>query len=401
MRDWSPYSWQEKKWCQRPFGCEMKEEQVIEMLKQLSPVVAALSVDKLRSLLVRVEKGEVFLLQGGDCAELFKNCTLNYIAQQVNTLQQIALSLESSLKQSVSIIGRMGGQFAKPRSSLTEKRGDVVLPGYFGDLINTMEFNAASRQPKPELMLSGLYYSQITVEYVKEILLGCQMGRLGDGANAYERSFFNSHEALLLPYEEALTRYVNGRWYNLSTHFPWIGLRTSEPDGAHVEYMRGITNPIGIKIGPEIVEEKLNHLINILNPSNAHGKIVLIYRLGVKCIEKKLPLILNTIKKMDRKVLLMCDPMHGNTEKIDGKKIRHVNNIISELTTAVRVHRECGVQMSGIHLEVTGENVIECIEEGNTEYDTPTVDPRLNKEQALRVVKEVFHKQRHPVGNVS
>jgi 3-deoxy-7-phosphoheptulonate synthase len=334
-------------------------------------------------------------------------------------------------------VGRMAGQYAKPRSTETETRDGVSLPSFRGDLVNRNPFTAADRIPNPQMILRGYERAALTLNFVRSLIDGgfadlhhpeyWDLGWVGHSAMADEyheivKSISNSldfletisgeevhrtqradiyaaHEGLHLLYEQAQTRYLNhrGRWYNLTTHFPWIGMRTVATDGAHIEYFRGIANPVGIKIGPSMTGEWLQELIALLNPNNDPGRLTLIHRFGAKAIEDRLPGLISAVRETGSPVLWVCDPMHGNTEiTADGTKTRRFDNIVSELESAFHVHESLGSYLGGVHLELTGENVTECTggARGLTDGDLArayksTVDPRLNYEQAMEVAMRI------------
>lgn len=349
----------------------------------------------------------------------------------------MSVILIHGLHKSVIRIGRLAGQYAKPRSQEMETRGDTSLLNYRGDLINRPEFTAQARTPNPQLMLDAYHYSAVTLNHVRSLIDGgftdlqhpehwnLEFVKHSPMSNEYQKiertimsslefiksihgvqskalsridHFFTSHEALHLPYEQALTRQIKNRsWYNLATHFPWIGMRTADPTGAHVEYMRGIKNPIGIKIGPQITSEWVKELINILNPDNEPGRLVLIHRFGVKQIEKLLPQLISTVREMKKNVVWCCDPMHGNTNATkDGIKTRRFEDILSELKKAFQIHCDQKTELAGVHFEMTGDNVTECTggARGLTEEDLKNsyrslCDPRLNYEQSLEMAMSI------------
>jgi 3-deoxy-7-phosphoheptulonate synthase len=341
------------------------------------------------------------------------------------------------LKKPVVRVGRMAGQYAKPRSADTETRDGTSLPSFRGDLVNRNPFTAEDRIPDPQMILRGYERAALTLNFVRSLIDGgfadlhhpeyWDLGWVGHSAMADDyheivKSISNSldfletisgaevhktqradiyaaHEGLHLLYEQSQTRYLDRRerWYNLTTHFPWIGMRTAAIDGAHIEYFRGIANPMGIKIGPGMTAEWLQELIAALNPNNEPGRLTLIHRFGAKTIEEFLPELITAVKETGSPVLWVCDPMHGNTESTaDGTKTRRFDKIVSELETAFRVHESMGSYLGGVHLELTGENVTECTggARGLTDGDLArayksTVDPRLNYEQAMEVAMRI------------
>lgn len=405
MDAWTCFSWRKKKNSQQiSYLYNSTEENSEEILSHKSPLVSVDKIEQLKKLISKAEKGEIFLLQGGDCAECFKNCNFSYINKQIVTLDILRKALYFYLEKEIILIGRIAGQYAKPRTSMTETIGDITLPSYFGDFINASDFTLDSRTLKPELMLVGYEKALLTMKYMDRILK-CDFQKnsplkLINNSDKHQKSFneiFTSHEALLLPYEESLTRKYNDKWYNVSTHFPWIGARTNQFNEAHIEYARGIENPIGVKIGPKTTLENISSIISLLNPNNCSGKLVLIYRFGLKNIDKKLPSLIENIIKYKWNILLMCDPMHGNTEILQSNKTRVLENVICEVKKALLIHNKFGIPLGGIHLEVTGEDVNECVEcreirSGRYRYNKPLVDPRLNWKQALRLIEESFMK---------
>lgn len=438
---WSPASWQTKTCAQQPEYPSAKEvASVCARLETLPPLVSEFEIKKLKEQLADAQKGRYFLLQGGDCAESFADCRAESITDKLKILLQMSLILTYGLRKPVIRVGRIAGQYAKPRSSASETQGGIELPSYRGDIVNDVNFTATARQADPERMLSGYHHSALTLNYLRALIDGgfadlqhpesweldfvkkSPMAQqyldlahtIGDAidyvktipginaANLQQVDFFTSHEALLLPYEAALTRFSepHQRWYNLSTHLPWIGMRTAHLEGGHVEYMRGIANPVGIKIGPAMTIEWLLPLIQRLNPDNEAGKIILIHRFGQEHIAEKLPPLINAIQKADLPVLWSCDPMHGNTKNTQsGYKTRYFHDILSELQQAFALHHQCGSFLGGIHFEMTGDDVTECIggatdvreEDLKLGYKS-MVDPRLNYEQALEMAMLIVKK---------
>jgi 3-deoxy-7-phosphoheptulonate synthase len=431
---WHPASWQSRKATQQPTYDDPEGlERVVAELARLPPIVVSWEVDNLRERLAAVQRGEGFLLQGGDCAESFVDCESDRIAKQLKVLLQMSLVLLSGMKKPVVRVGRMAGQYAKPRSADTETREGVTLPAYRGDLVNRPEFSADARRPDPQLLLRGYERAALTLNFVRALVDGgfadlhhpeyWDLGFVRHAAlhEAYERiarsigdaldffeslsgkrvheatrvDFFASHEGLHLHYEQAQSRYIarQNRWYNLSTHMPWIGMRTAQVEGAHVEYFRGISNPIGIKIGAAMSDQWLQELVTTLNPQNQPGRLTLIHRYGAKDIEKSLPAAIAAVQRTGHTVLWCCDPMHGNTEtSTGGFKTRRFENILKELDLAFRIHAEHGSYLGGAHIELTGEDVTECTggARGLTDSDLQRayrsqVDPRLNYEQALEL----------------
>lgn len=436
MTYWSPTSWQSRPIQQEVnYPCEEALTEVIDKLSTLPPLVSIGEIHQLKQKLAEASLGKRFILQGGDCAESFAECHSTTIANKFKILLQMGLILVHGLKKPVTHIGRIAGQFAKPRSNLLESINDTCLPSYRGDLINQATFSETARTPDPSRMLEGYNHAAITLNYLRALINGgfTNIHNTGDWAlpatlggqnsqfyaNIREQlqqaltlfdnlneeqlkqraniDFFTSHEALLLPYESALTRQIDCRWYNLSTHYPWVGMRTSNLSGAHIEYLSGITNPVAIKVGPNATPSWLRSVLDKLNPSNELGKITLVTRFGADAIDNFLPPLINTVKQSQHQVLWLCDPMHGNTETTKhGKKTRHVTNIITEITKALSIHQQHDSILGGVHLELTGENVTECIG-GLRQVSAETlhnnycslVDPRLNYEQSLEVAMQI------------
>ncbi|CAN5910759.1 3-deoxy-7-phosphoheptulonate synthase class II [soil metagenome] len=432
-QSWSPTSWTSRTAHQQVAYADQEAlHRVVGEMGRLPPLVTSWEVENLRSALGRAARGDAFVLQGGDCAENFDDCRSEPIAAKLKILLQMSLVLVHGTRKPVIRIGRIAGQYAKPRSADTETRGDVTLPAYRGDIINHDAFTAADREPDPVLMLRAYERASLTLNFIRALVDGGFADlhhpeywdvsfAQGAARENYERivttiresldfvsaitgveaealrrvEIYTSHEALALPYEQAQTRQVPRRagWYNLSTHFPWIGMRTAQLDGAHVEFFRGIRNPIGIKVGPAMTRDWLLSLLDVLDPGNEPGRITLIHRMGAKNIGETLPPLLDAVKSGGRSVLWVCDAMHGNTETTpQGIKTRRFDNIVSELEQSFAVHAAHGSRLGGVHVELTGEDVTECIggARGLTEYDlerayNSRVDPRLNYEQSLEV----------------
>ena len=432
--DWSPASWQRRPAEQQPhYADAAKLTRVLEEISRLPPVVVSWEVDQLKQQLAAAQRGERFLLQGGDCAEGFGDCESTTIARKLKILLQMSLVLLHGLKKPVIRVGRMAGQYAKPRSADNETHDGVTLPSYRGDIVNRAGFTAADREPDPELLLRGYERAALTLNFVRALVDGgfadlhhpeywdlgfLQHAELKDayqkivdsisdsldffeaisGGPIHETSqvrFYASHEGLHLLYEQAQTRYLQrrGQWYNLATHMPWIGMRTALPGGAHVEYFRGIANPIGVKVGPAMDAAWLGELTRILNPAGEPGRLTLIHRFGAGQIERALPAMIQAVRSSGQQVLWVCDPMHGNTETTpQGIKTRRFEHIRAEVESAFRIHEESGSRLGGVHFELTGDDVTECtggargLSDGDLAraYRT-TVDPRLNYEQALEL----------------
>lgn len=431
---WTPESWTKRPALHQPTYDNPEELALaLHALGQLPPLVTAWEVDRLRGQLADASAGKSFVLQGGDCSESFSDCNAGSILRKLKVLIQMSLVLICGSKQRIVRIGRIAGQYAKPRSSDIEVRGGVELPSYRGDIVNCNGFTPQERRPDPQLLLRAYERAALTVNFIRALSEGgfadlhhpenwdLEFVRNTPGSRKYQQlleslsdsirfmeavspgeltqltrvDFFTSHEGLLLPFEQAVTRsdLRNRGWYNLGTHMAWIGDRTRAIDGAHVEYFRGIRNPIGVKIGNKIAADELLDLIRVLNPENEPGRLTLIHRFGSEKIQQRLPALAESVRRAGCNVLWSCDPMHGNTHSArNGMKTRSFDDITSELIMAFRLHRECGSRLSGVHLELTGEDVTECTGgPGNlTESDLPRdyrsqVDPRLNYEQAMEI----------------
>lgn len=441
-RNWQPDSWQRFTAGQQPLYPDNADvAAVLRDLAKMPPLVTQGEIERLKHQLAEAALGKRFLLQGGDCAESFEDCRADVVASKLKILLQMSLVLVYGLKKRVVRVGRMAGQYAKPRSADTETRNGETLPSYRGDLINRAPFTRADRTPDPKLMLRGYERAALTLNYIRALVEGgfadlhhpenwdLEFVRHSPLAAEYRDivasiraslnfmetitdepmsdsqrvDFFTSHEALHLLYEQAQTHFVSGpeRWYNLSTHFPWIGMRTASLDSAHVEYMRGIANPIGVKVGPKVTAGQLRQVIETLNPEDEPGRLTLIHRFGADQIRTCLPPLIQAAKASGKTVLWTCDPMHGNTEvTASGVKTRRFENILRELEAAFEIHAECDSHLGGVHVEVTGEDVTECMggARGLTEDDLERayrsqVDPRLNYEQALEMAMRIVGRQ--------
>jgi 3-deoxy-7-phosphoheptulonate synthase len=431
---WRPESWQAFPARQQPaYRDRAALDAAVAQLSRLPPVVVSWEVERLREELAAAQRGERFLLQGGDCAENFEDCESGSIAQRLKILLQMSLVLVHGLKRPIIRVGRMAGQYAKPRSADTETRDGITLPSYRGAIVNRPDFTAEAREPDPQLLLRGYERAALTLNFIRALIDGgfadlhhpeyWDLGFVGhspfrveyerivasvaDGLEFFETisakevhqslrtDFYTSHEALVLHYEQAQTRFIprQGRWYNLSTHMPWIGMRTAEIGGAHVEYCRGIANPVGVKVGTAMDADWLQRLVTTLNPGNIPGRLALIHRFGARDIEDALPRAIEAVRATGHDVLWLCDPMHGNTESAQGGlKTRRFENILREVELAFRVHQSMGSHLGGVHVELTGEDVTECTggARGLTDADLQrayrsTVDPRLNYEQSLEL----------------
>ena len=444
MKKWSSTSWLDYSYEQAAnYPDEAQLAQVVLQLSQLPPLVTSGEIKNLKHAIARAGRGEAFILQGGDCAESFNDCRSATITNKLKILLQMSLVLLHGMHKPIVRIGRIAGQYAKPRSSDEETIDGVTLPSYRGDLVNLPEFNAASRIPNPKLLLQGYSCAAITLNYIRALLDGgfadlhhpqrWDLGFVEHSAQAAEYNaivqsiadsldflesidgvrnsslnkvdFFTSHEALHLHYEQALTRRLHdGNWYNLSTHLPWIGMRTAKINSAHLEFLRGIQNPVGIKVGPSATSEWLTEVLEIINPNREEGRVLLISRMGAKDIATLLPPLIETVKSTAIPVTWSCDPMHGNTETTaEGIKTRHFDNILSELKQALKIHRDMDSQLGGVHFELTGDNVTECIggARGLAATDLKNayhslVDPRLNYEQSLEMAIQLSRQFRSP-----
>lgn len=440
-KNWQPASWRGHEALQQPnYPNAEVLSGVQDELSRLPPIVTSAEILSLKKHIAQAQEGKSFLLQGGDCAESFSDCESGLISNRLKVLLQMSLVLVHGLRMPVVRVGRFAGQYAKPRSADLETKDGITLPSYRGDFINGPDFTEAARIPDPRRMVKGHARSAMTMNFVRSLIDGgfadlhhpeyWDLGwvsqspqseqyrklaqSVGDAIrfmetisgepahNVNRTEFYTSHEALLLPYEQAVTRQVPRQtgWFNLSTHFPWIGMRTAQLDGAHVEYFRGIVNPIGVKISTGVSDDHLKRLCDVLNPGNEPGRLTLIHRLGAAQVESTLPRLIRTVQSHGAKVLWVCDPMHGNTESTsNGFKTRRFDNIKAELERSFDVHAAEGSHLGGAHLELTGENVTECLGGARDllEVDLErayrsTVDPRLNYEQSLEIAMSIVHK---------
>jgi 3-deoxy-7-phosphoheptulonate synthase len=450
---WAPDSWRTKPVSQVPdYPDAAKLQSVEERLRTYPPLVFAGEARRLQEALGNVAEGKAFLLQGGDCAESFAEFSANNIRDTFRVLLQMAVVLTFGAALPVVKVGRIAGQFAKPRSAPTETIGGVELPSYRGDIVNGMEFNAEARKPDPERLVQSYNQSAATLnllrafaqggfadlhkvhrwnlEFVADSLLGARYQELAERLSETlefmaacgltsetvpqirETEFYTSHEALLLHYEQALTRVdsLTGKWYGCSAHLLWVGDRTRNLDGAHVEYMKGIQNPIGLKCGPSLEPDDLLRLVDTLNPTNIPGRLTLIARMGHERVEAKLPALLRAVKRHGAKVVWSCDPMHGNTIKsASGYKTRPFDRILSEVKSFFAVHRAEGTHAGGVHFEMTGQDVTECIggakavtEDSLADRYHTHCDPRLNASQSLELaflIAEQLKAERNGQGN--
>ena len=433
---WTPSSWREFPIKQQPTYQDLNAlKKVEEQLKSFPPLIFAGEAETLKEKLARVGRGEAFLLQGGDCAESFSDFKSQTIKNLFKLMLQMNMVLMYSTGKPVVKVGRIAGQFAKPRSSDFEEKDGIKLPSYRGDIINDIEFTEEARIPNPNNMIRAYNQGVATLNLVRAFARGgmADLGQVHQWnldfikdnplGQRYEElskkidrdmkfmeacglssdsipqlrqtTIFTSHEALLLNYEEALTRKdEHGNWYDCSAHMLWIGDRTRDLNGAHVEFFRGISNPIGCKVGPTMQEDELIELINILNPDNEEGRLNLIVRMGADKIREYFPKLLKRVRDEGKNVVWSCDPMHGNVEKSStGFKTRDFNNILSEVSQFFEIHNEMGTVAGGIHLEMTGNDVTECtgstsspitVDDLDSRYHTQC-DPRLNASQALEL----------------
>ncbi len=433
---WAPETWRGKEVRQAPVYPDAGEVARVEnTLADYPPLVFAGEARQLKEHLGRVAEGKAFLLQGGDCAESFAEFRANNIRDTFRVLLQMAVVLTYGAACPVVKVGRMAGQFAKPRSAPTEIQDGVELPSYRGDIINGIEFDETARVPDPDRLLRAYNQSAATLNLLRafaqggyadlhkvhqwnlQFLAGSPQGKRYeemaariDEALAFmeacgitpeevpqlrETNFYTSHEALLLNYEQALTRVdsLTGQWYDCSAHLLWIGDRTRQLDGAHVEFLRGVGNPLGLKCGPSLDPDDLLRLIDVLNPNNEPGRLTLIARMSADDVEAKLPPLVRAVKRAGKMVVWSCDPMHGNTIKSStGYKTRPFDRILAEVRGFFAVHRAEGTHAGGLHFEMTGQDVTECIGGAQAiseaalgdRYHTHC-DPRLNASQALEL----------------
>ena len=436
MKKWNPKSWQEKVALHQPeYENQIDLEKTMEKMSNFPPLVFAGEVRNLKNQLAKCVSGDGFLLQAGDCAESFAEFHPNNIRDTFRVIMQMSVILTFAAGVPVTKLGRLAGQFAKPRSSPTEKKNGIELHSYLGDMINSIDFTEKGRKPDPKRMIDAYFQSASTqnllrafanggyadlsyvqnwnLDFVKNSSQGSAYKKIANriteslnfmnafGINSqnskqiFETDFYISHEALLLPYETSFARIdsTTGDWYDVSAHMLWIGDRTKQLNGAHVEFCKGISNPIGIKIGPSTNLDDLPMLIETINPKNVPGKIVLIIRMGDENIKELFPPVLQTVTKNGFNVVWSSDPMHGNIEKSkSGFKTRNFQNIISEVKHFFEIHKSEGTKAGGIHIEMTGQNVTEClggmqkISDGDlgARYHTHC-DPRLNASQSIEL----------------
>ncbi len=431
---WHPGSWRLAPVTQQAdYGNPERMASVLKQIRSYPPLVSPGEIMKLRRQLAEAEIGKRFLLQGGDCAERFADCTPSAISDKVSLLLRLALIFTSRTGVPVVKVGRIAGQYAKPRSSAHERRGGVTVPSFRGDSVHDFQDRIAD----PGRLLQAYHAASLTLNYIRSLVAGgftdtsrasewtvtgvsaglgerfsdlvrlvrqamdlaSALGR-GDQAaslsgNAHEsRDIFASHEGLLLEFEEAMTRFdpETGDFFNLSAHTLWVGDRTRQPGGAHIEFFRGIANPVGLKIGTGADPDSIAQIVRTLNPDRERGKIILVTRLGVSNVENELPKLISAVRATRTPVLWCCDPMHGNTVKLPSAiKTRHFTDILSELEMTSAIHTESKSRLGGIHLEITGDDVTECVGQGvssdhlSLRYET-YCDPRLNGTQSHEII---------------
>ncbi len=431
---WTPDSWRDKLATQQPVYADADAlDRTLQRLAMLPPLVTSWEIERLKAQLAEAAAGNAFLIQAGDCSESLEDCETDALVRNLKVLMQMSFVLIYGSMKKVIRVGRIAGQYAKPRSTDTETRNGVTLPVYRGDIVNRSGFTERDRQPDPVLLLRGYERAALTLNFIRGLSAGGfadlhhpenwelgfdsksprsqQYHEMVDsitgslkfmeavlGSSIREShgvEIYTSHEGLHLSYEQAQTRKVPRRqgWYNLSTHFPWIGNRTRAIHGAHAEYFRGIENPIGVKVGPGMATDELIELARFLNPGNEPGHLTLIHRFGADRIAESLPPMIRAVQKAQLKVLWCSDPMHGNTYATrTGIKTRDFEQIASELEQAFRIHAKHASFLGGVHLETSGDNVTECIG-GSGKLAEPdlerayksAVDPRLNYDQSMEL----------------
>lgn len=445
--NWSKDSWRNFPIKQQPtYPDQERLKQVEAALANYPSLVTFDEVDNLKSELAAVANGQAFLLQGGDCAESFAEFSQDNLKDFFRTIMQMTIALMYGMDKPVVKVGRIAGQYAKPRSADLESKDGVELPSYRGDIINAIDFTEEARVPDPQRLIQAYLHSSTSLNYLRSLALGgygnlqkvnkwneefahslkskenteevikevnkvlAFMKSCGLNSAALPQlttaSFYSSHEALLLNYEQAFTQKNedNNKFYDLSAHMLWIGDRTRNPAEAHVEFLRGVSNPIAFKVGPSISKDDLLSLLDTLNPENEAGRITLISRMGAGKVEELLPPLVEAVRDAGKKVIWSCDPMHGNTIKSStGYKTRKFDDILSEIKSFFKVHKDAGTYAGGIHFEMTGQNVTECLG-GNQEiletnlqdrYHTHC-DPRLNSSQSVELafmIAQDLHKE--------
>lgn len=440
---WSPDSWRAyPNAAPIPYDEPEAVEAAVARLRSMPPLVTSWEIERLKRHLAEAQRGRRFVLQGGDCAETLDDCRSDVITNKLKILLQMSLVLVHGAGRPVVRIGRFAGQYAKPRSNPVETRDGVDLPSYFGDLINRAPFNSVSRRPDPNLMAVGYQHASLTLNFIRSLAGGGfadlhhteywdlsfleraelpaalrvryqrMTEQVGDALRFMQAltevpvsemshvEFFTSHEGLNLYYEAAQTcQDLHGKgFYDLTTHLPWIGERTRQIDGAHVEYFRGIRNPVGIKLGPRSRPDEVTRLVELLNPEDEPGKLVLIARMGAGRVREALPPLIEAVQASGRAVLWISDPMHGNTHATaSGLKTRSFDDILAEIETSFDVHESLGSHLGGVHFELTGDDVTECVGAGLSEADldrryASLCDPRLNYRQSLEMAFRVAHR---------
>jgi len=453
MSAWSPESWRQRPAAQQiTYDDPDRLDAALGIVRGLPPIVTPWEVDRLRALVADAQEGRRFLLQGGDCAETLADCRPDVITNKLKILLQMSLVLVNGLKKPVIRVGRFAGQYAKPRSSPTERRGAAELPSYFGDLVNRPEFTPDARRADPALLVAGYEHAAITMNYVRSLAAGGFAdlehpeywdlsffekadlpSELGDEyrhairqvsealrfmqvlgetsvAELSRVEFYASHEGLHLPYESSqLARAPhNDLWYVLTTHLPWIGERTRDLGGAHVELFRGVANPVGVKLGPTAEASEVVRLCELLDPGATPGKLVLVTRMGAARVADTLPPIVEAVTRARRRVLWVCDPMHGNTTTSTGPgalKTRDFDQMLEEIERTFDVHEALGTTLGGVHFELTGEDVTECtggagrITEADLDRNYATLcDPRLNYRQSLEMAFRISQRAARGTG---
>jgi len=429
---WSRESWRQKEAKQQPtWPDETQLDQVTKDLSDRPPLIFAGEARDLTKRLGQVCEGNAFVLQAGDCAESFDGFNANSIREKLRVILQMAVILTYSAGVPVVKIGRIAGQFAKPRSNPTETVEGEELPSFLGHMVNAVGFSEKDRKPDPERLMqaynqsastlnllrafsqggfadlnrvqawnqefvtnspAGKRYSDLAEEIGRALRFMEAAGITSDHSEVTETEFYTSHEALILQYEEALTREdsLTNTWYDCSAHMLWIGERTRQLDGAHIEFLSGVNNPIGCKVGPTATPEEVIALCEALNPDRIPGRLTLITRMGAKNVSENLPKILEAVKATDHKVVWVCDPMHGNTYTDGSHKTRHFDDVIAEVLGFFAAHKDAGTWPGGVHIELTGEDVTECLG-GSSEVESADLskryesvcDPRLNANQSL------------------
>jgi len=442
---WSRDSWRERPLLQQPdYPDPAALATVLAELERLPPLVTSWEIEALKAQLADAAAGRSFLLQGGDCAESFEECTAPAVTAKLKILLQMSLVLVHASRRKVIRVGRFAGQYAKPRSAASERVGGAELPSYRGDLINAPEASEGARRADPQRLLRAYERAALTLNFVRALVEGGfadlhhpeywdlewvehsplaaeyrgMVSSIGESLRFMETlagrqvadmnrvDFYTSHEGLHLDYERAQTRQVPHRegFYDLTTHMPWIGMRTSDPGGAHVEFFRGISNPVGLKVGPATTADQLARLLDVLHPDDEPGRLTLIHRFGVERIAAGLPPLLEAVRASGKRVLWCCDPMHGNTRTTaSGRKTRSFDEIVDELERAFEIHAAHGSRLGGVHFELTGENVTECTggarglsDDGLERAYRSHLDPRLNYEQSLEMAMRIARRIERP-----